>query len=91
LGHQNHKQKIKYLVQLKDENVSLKEQLSKLEIENIRQKRTIKKLESEASSKAAGNRTARFNVTNVADKVSILYNFFLTFVTAAPWAIKQQY
>jgi hypothetical protein len=37
LGHQNHKQKIKYLVQIKEENVRCKEQIAKLELENAKQ------------------------------------------------------
>ena len=78
MGHQNHKQKIKYLVQIKDENVALKEQLAKLELENAKQKRTIKKLESDVTSSKAGNRTARFNATQVADKENADESVFYT-------------
>ena len=78
LGHQNHKQKIKYLVQIKDENVSLKEQLAKLELENAKQKRAIKKLESDVTSSKAANRTARFNATQVSDKENADESVFYT-------------
>ena len=75
LGHQNHKQKIKYLVQIQNENVSLKEQVAKLELENSKQKRVIKNFERE-STKAHANKTFRFNATQVADKENDSTMFF---------------
>ncbi|CAH3128027.1 unnamed protein product [Porites lobata] len=45
LGHQNKKQKIHHVVKLKEENISLKNELAKLRDQCEKQKRTIKKLE----------------------------------------------
>jgi hypothetical protein len=50
LGHQNHKQKIKYLVQIKEENVKCKEHISKIELENSKLRRAVKKYETEMSA-----------------------------------------
>ncbi|XP_068081242.1 hyaluronan-mediated motility receptor-like isoform X1 [Anabrus simplex] len=43
LGHQNHKQKIRHLVKLKDQNFELKEEVQKL-------KRTVDKLQKERAT-----------------------------------------
>uniref|UniRef100_A0A8D3DBU3 Hyaluronan-mediated motility receptor (RHAMM) n=1 Tax=Scophthalmus maximus TaxID=52904 RepID=A0A8D3DBU3_SCOMX len=46
LGHQNQKQKIKHVMKLKDENVSLKQELSKLRSRVCRQKSDLDQLKS---------------------------------------------
>nr|XP_020485315.1 hyaluronan mediated motility receptor-like isoform X1 [Labrus bergylta] len=46
LGHQNQKQKIKHVMQLKDENTSLKQELSKLRSQVSRQKTDLQQLKS---------------------------------------------
>ncbi|KAJ8014921.1 hypothetical protein DPEC_G00020790 [Dallia pectoralis] len=44
LGHQNQKQKIRHVVKLKDENVALKQELSKLRVQVSRQKKDVEQL-----------------------------------------------
>ncbi|XP_041652772.1 hyaluronan mediated motility receptor isoform X2 [Cheilinus undulatus] len=46
LGHQNQKQKIKHVMKLKDENISLKQELSKLRSQLNRQKIDLEQLKS---------------------------------------------
>ncbi len=46
LGHQNHKQKINHLVQLKTDNVNLRQEKARLQTEAARQARHIAKLEA---------------------------------------------
>nr|CAD7457634.1 unnamed protein product [Timema tahoe] len=50
LGHQNHKQKIKHMVKLKEHNLELKAEVEKLENHNLAQKRTIIKLKEELAA-----------------------------------------
>ncbi|CAG2058346.1 unnamed protein product [Timema podura] len=50
LGHQNHKQKIKHMVKLKEHNLELKAEVEKLENHNLAQKRTINKLKEELAA-----------------------------------------
>uniref|UniRef100_A0A6Q2XFH3 Hyaluronan-mediated motility receptor C-terminal domain-containing protein n=1 Tax=Esox lucius TaxID=8010 RepID=A0A6Q2XFH3_ESOLU len=46
LGHQNQKQKIRHVVKLKDENVALKQELSKLRAQVSRQKKDVEQLKA---------------------------------------------
>ncbi|KAM3612829.1 uncharacterized protein V6R79_015327 [Siganus canaliculatus] len=46
LGHQNQKQKIKHVMKLKDENISLKQEISKLRTQVTRQKSDLDQLRS---------------------------------------------
>ncbi|KAM6952195.1 hyaluronan mediated motility receptor [Lycodopsis pacificus] len=57
LGHQNQKQKIKHVMKLKDENVSLKQEVSKLQSQVSRQKRDLEQLKS----KRPGSPRRRFD------------------------------
>nr|CAD7394272.1 unnamed protein product [Timema cristinae] len=50
LGHQNHKQKIKHMVKLKENNLELKAEVEKLENNIVAQKRTIIKLKEELAA-----------------------------------------
>ncbi|XP_037636119.1 hyaluronan mediated motility receptor [Sebastes umbrosus] len=49
LGHQNQKQKIKHVMKLKDENVTLKQEVSKLRSQVNRQKSDLEQLKSKLS------------------------------------------
>lgn len=62
LGHQNHKQKVKYVVQLQEKNMELREEVEKLRSQARAQKATVDKLKSEltasARKKVGGGTTA---------------------------------
>merc|ERR1739844_384566 len=49
LGHQNHKQKIKHLVRLKQENLDMREELAKVNLELNKQKRLVGRLKEHKS------------------------------------------
>ncbi|KAK5643594.1 hypothetical protein RI129_007439 [Pyrocoelia pectoralis] len=51
LGHQNQKQKIKHLTDLKKKNIALNEEIQKLELKTRSQARTIENLKSELTPK----------------------------------------
>ncbi|XP_068452025.1 hyaluronan mediated motility receptor [Clinocottus analis] len=57
LGHQNQKQKIKHVMKLKDENVALKQELSKLRSQVSRQKSDLEQLKA----KLLGSPRRRFD------------------------------
>ncbi|XP_046995721.1 hyaluronan mediated motility receptor-like [Schistocerca americana] len=52
LGHQNHKQKVKYVVQLQEKNMELREEVEKLRSQARAQKATVDKLKSELTASA---------------------------------------
>ena len=56
MGHQNHKQKINHLVQLKTDNQALKQKVTSLEVELAKQKRLISKMERGSKLNLAGNK-----------------------------------
>ncbi|XP_043983953.1 hyaluronan mediated motility receptor [Gambusia affinis] len=60
LGHQNQKQKIKHVMKLKDENISLKQEVSKLRSLVSRQKSDLEQLRA----KLPGARRRRFDPSN---------------------------
>ncbi|XP_045573898.1 hyaluronan mediated motility receptor isoform X4 [Salmo salar] len=61
LGHQNQKQKIRYVVKLKDENISLKQELSKLRAQVSRQKKGGQPQRRVDPSKAFSNQDSKEN------------------------------
>uniref|UniRef100_A0A8C7JI69 Hyaluronan-mediated motility receptor C-terminal domain-containing protein n=1 Tax=Oncorhynchus kisutch TaxID=8019 RepID=A0A8C7JI69_ONCKI len=61
LGHQNQKQKIRHVVKLKDENISLKQELSKLRAQVSRQKKGGQPQRRVDPSKAFNNQDSKEN------------------------------
>ncbi|XP_070959026.1 hyaluronan mediated motility receptor-like [Oncorhynchus clarkii lewisi] len=62
LGHQNQKQKIRHVVKLKDENISLKQELSKLRAQVSRQKKGGQPQRRVDPSKAFNNQDSKENL-----------------------------
>ncbi|XP_060596153.1 hyaluronan mediated motility receptor-like isoform X2 [Ruditapes philippinarum] len=49
LSHQNHKQKIKHIEKIKNENFALKQEIETLRLQTVKQKRRIQKLEEKSA------------------------------------------
>lgn len=56
MGHQNHKQKINYLVKLQTDNHALKQKVTSLEVELAKQKRAVSKMERGSRLNLAANK-----------------------------------
>ncbi|XP_069704328.1 myosin-11-like isoform X2 [Periplaneta americana] len=72
LGHQNHKQKIKHVMKLKEQNYELKKEIEKLESQVRSQKRLIDKLKDEQRATAARKTVLhQHNSTSVTGKENV--------------------